>query len=111
MGAPRLLAQINPAATTATTLYTVSTGVDTEVTRLYVCNQAGGAGTFRVAVVRANETLGAKSYLYYDTAIAANATTILENITLGAGDFIVVYASSTSQSFNLFGAENSIPVS
>jgi hypothetical protein len=110
MGAPRLLAQLNPGATTATVLYTVSTGVDVEITRLYVCNQAAGAGTFRVAVVRANETLGAKSYLYYDAAIAANATTVLENITLGAGDIISVYASSANQSFNLFGSENAIPI-
>lgn len=108
MGAPRLLAQSSPSATTATTLYTAANNINVEVTRLYVCNRAGAGGTFRVAIVRVNESLANKGYLYYDAAIGANTTITLELITLGAGDSISVYASSGDQSFNLFGAENEV---
>ncbi len=103
----KILGQLNPAATTPTTLYTVSTGVETYVRRLFVCNQSG-AGTFRIAINQNGGALSAKAYLYYDTAIGANTTTIIEELRLGPNDSIQVYASSATMSFNAFGEE--IPI-
>ena len=43
----KVLGQSNPAATTATTLYTVGAGKSAVVSTITVCNQAASAATFR----------------------------------------------------------------
>ena len=101
-----VLGQVNPAATTLTTLYTVPASTQAVCSTLVVCNQGGGAGTFRVAVRPAGAVVAAKHYLAYDTAIAANAVvTFTIGITLEATDIVSVYASSTTMSFSLFGQQ------
>lgn len=102
----RVLGQLSPQATTQRTLYTVPTGARTQVATIYGCNQAGGSGTVRISVVTSSAgSVGAQSYLYYDKTVAANDTLIAENVTLGPGDSIGVYASSASFSFTAFGDE------
>ena len=46
----KVLGQSNPAATTATTLYTVPSATSTVISTITICNQAATAATFRVAV-------------------------------------------------------------
>jgi len=46
----KVLGQSNPAATTATTLYTVGAGKSAVVSTITVCNQAAATATFRIAV-------------------------------------------------------------
>jgi hypothetical protein len=46
----KVLGQSNPAATTATTLYTVPAATQAVISTLVVCNQASTAATFRLAV-------------------------------------------------------------
>lgn len=102
----KVLGQSNPSATTATTLYTVPAATQTVCSTLVICNQAGSAGTFRVAVRVGGAVLAASQYLFYDTAIAANSTvTVTIGLTLAATDVVTVYASSANQSFALFGSE------
>ena len=102
----KVLGQSNPAATTLTTLYTVPAVTQAAGSTLVVCNQAASAGSFRVAVRPAGAAIDPKHYLAYDTAIAANTTVVLDiGITLATTDVVSVYASSTSQSFSLFGTE------
>jgi hypothetical protein len=102
----KVLAQSNPSATTATTLYTVPSSTSTVVSTITVCNQAASAGTFRIAVRPAAETLAAKHYVAYDVAIAANDTTALTlGITLATTDVVTVYASAATMSFNAYGSE------
>lgn len=102
----KILGQVNPAATTATTAYTVPASTQSIVNSIAVCNQSASAGTFRIAVRPAGATLAAQHYIVYDTAISANDT-INPGITLslGAADVITVYASSTSLSFTVSGVE------
>ncbi len=101
----KVLGQVNPLATTLTTLYTVPAVTQTAGSSLTICNQTT-AGTFRVAVRPAGATIDPKHYIAYDTAIAANATIVLDlGITLATTDVVSVYASSASQSFGLFGTE------
>lgn len=101
-----VLGQLNPAATTLTTLYTVPALTQTVCSTLVVCNQAGAGGTFRIAVRPAGEAINAKHYLAYDTAIGANANANFTiGLTLEATDAVSVYASSTTMSFSLFGQE------
>ncbi len=104
--ATKVLGQANPGATSATTLYTVPADLSTVCSTLTVCNQAGTAGTYRVAVRPAGATLDPKHYIVYDTGLAANSTDLLTiGITLATTDVVTVYASSASFSFNLYGSE------
>ena len=102
----KVLAQVNPSATTATTLYTNPALTQTVVSSITVCNQAGTGGTYRIAIRPNGETLAAKHYIAFDRTIAANATeTHTIGVTLDADDIVTVYASSVSISFNAFGVQ------
>jgi glucose-6-phosphate dehydrogenase assembly protein OpcA len=102
----KVLAQSNPSATTATTLYTVPSSTSTVVSTITVCNQAASAGSFRIAVRPAGATLAALHYVAYDVAIAANDTTAITlGLTLATTDIVTVYASSATMSFNAYGSE------
>lgn len=102
----KVLAQSNPSATTATTLYTVPSATSTVVSTISICNQAASAGTYRVAVRPAGAALATQHYIAYDVAIAANDTTALTlGITLATTDVVTVYASSANMSFAVFGSE------
>lgn len=102
----KVLAQSNPSATTATTLYTVPASTSTVISTITVCDQAASAGTYRIAVRPAGATLAASQYVAYDIAIAANDTTALTlGITLATTDVVTVYASAATMSFSAFGSE------
>jgi hypothetical protein len=102
----KTLAQVNPSATTLTTLYTVPASTSTAVSSLVICNQAASAGSFRVSIQVAAAADNAKQYLYYDTVIPANDTFVATiGVTLATTDVVKIYASSTSLRFSLFGAE------
>jgi hypothetical protein len=102
----KVLGQVNPSATTATTLYTVPASTSTVLSTITVCNQAAAAATFRVAIRPAGATLAAIHYISYDSTVAANDTTALTiGVTLATTDVITVYASTATVSFNAFGSE------
>jgi glucose-6-phosphate dehydrogenase assembly protein OpcA len=102
----KVLAQSNPSATTATTLYTVPSSTSSVISTITVCNQAASAGSFRIAVRPAGASLAAQHYVAYDVAIAANDTTALTlGLTLATTDVVTIYASSATMSFNAYGSE------
>lgn len=102
----KVLGQSNPAATTATTLYTVPAATQSIVSTLTVTNQTATAGTYRIAVRVAGAALAAAQYLAFDVSLPGNATdTLTLGVTLGATDVITVYASAATFSFNAFGSE------
>jgi hypothetical protein len=102
----KVLGQSNPAATTATTLYTVPAGTQTIVSTVVVTNQAATAGTYRIAVRVAGAALATNQYIAYDVSLPANASdTLTLGLTLGAADVVTVYASSATFSFSAFGSE------
>jgi hypothetical protein len=102
----KVLGQSNPAATTATTLYTVPSATDTIASTLTVANLGAAAATFRLAVRPAGATLENKHYIAYDVTIAALDTlTLTLGITLDTTDVVTVYASTATMSFNLYGSE------
>tara|TARA_R110000868_G_scaffold41151_1_gene141012 strand:- start:19 stop:348 length:330 start_codon:yes stop_codon:yes gene_type:complete len=102
----KVLGQVNPGATTATTLYTVPSSTQTVVSTISVANQAASAATFRIAIRPAGETLDPKHYIAYDSTVAANDSTMITvGVTLATTDVITVYASTTTVSFNAFGSE------
>jgi hypothetical protein len=102
----KVLAQSNPSATTATTLYTVPSATSSVLSTITVCNQAASAASFRIAVRPAGATLAAVHYVAYDVALAANDTTALTlGLTLATTDVVTVYASSATLSFHAYGSE------
>lgn len=102
----KVLGQLNPSATTATTLYTAPAATQTIINSIAVCNQAGTSGSFRIAIRPSGATLAAQHYIAYDTAISANDTINLGlTISLSATDVVTVYASSANLSFLASGVE------
>ena len=102
----KVLGQVSPSATTATTLYTVPASTQAVVSTIAVSNQAASSATFRIAIRPAGETLAAKHYIAYDSTVAANDSTMITiGVTLATTDVITVYASSATVSFNAFGSE------
>jgi glucose-6-phosphate dehydrogenase assembly protein OpcA len=105
--AKKVLGQLNPSATTATTLYTVPSAKSAVVSSLTVCNQTATAATFRIAVRPAGATLAAVHYVAYDVTVGASDTTALTlGITLATTDVITVYASTSTLSFHAYGDES-----
>jgi hypothetical protein len=101
----KTLGQVEPAATTATTLYTVPASTATVCSTLSICNK-GVSTTVRVAVRPAGETLEDKHYLAYGATVSANDSLFLTlGITLAATDVVTVYAGTADVSFGLFGSE------
>lgn len=102
----KVLGQINPAASTATTLYTVPAGNSSVISTLTVCNQLGTAANFRVAIRPAGETLSNKHYLNFDTQVPGfDQLALTIGITLATTDVVTVFANTANVSFNLFGTE------
>jgi glucose-6-phosphate dehydrogenase assembly protein OpcA len=102
----KVLGQSNPAATTATTLYTVPSATQAVVSTVVVANLTATAATFRIAVRIAGATLANSQYVAYDITVgASDSTTITLGITLGATDVITIYASTANLTFSAFGSE------
>ena len=102
----KVLGQVTPAATTATTLYTVPGSTSTVVSTITVANTNATSATYRIAVRPAGATLATVHYNAYDVTVAANDTTALTlGITLAATDIITVYASATGVVFHAYGSE------
>jgi len=105
--AKKVLGQVNPSATTATTLYTVPSSKSAVISTLTICNQAASAATYRVAVRPAGATLAALHYVAYDVTVgAADITALTLGITLATTDVVTVYASTATLSFHAYGDES-----
>lgn len=102
----KVLGQVAPSATTATTAYTVPSTTQAVISTIVICNRAASAGTYRIAIRPDGATLATTHYVAYDIAIAANDSTALTlGITLGDTDVVTVYASSADMTFSVFGSE------
>jgi len=102
----KVLGQVNPSATTNTTLYTVPSATQAVVSTISVCNLAGTAATFRIAVRPAGAAIANEDYIVYGATVpASDATFFTLGLTLGATDVITVFASSADLAFNAFGSE------
>lgn len=102
----KVLGQSNPAATTATTLYTVPASTQTVVSTVVIANLAASAATFRIACRVNGATLANSQYVAYDITVGASDSTALTlGLTLGAADVITVYASTANLTFTAFGSE------
>jgi glucose-6-phosphate dehydrogenase assembly protein OpcA len=102
----KVLGQSNPAATTATTLYTVPSATQAVVSTIVIANLTASAATFRIAVRVGGATLANSQYVAYDITVGASDSTALTlGITLNAADVITVYGSTANLTFTAFGSE------
>lgn len=102
----KVLGQVAPSATTATTAYTCPSATQTVISTIVVANRAATSATYRIAIRPNGATLANEHYIAYDVSIAANDSTALTlGITIDASDVVTVYASSANLSFNLYGSE------
>ena len=102
----KVLGQLDPSATTVTTLYTVPDKTQPTVSYIVAANRTGSAITFRLSVHVAGAGADDKQYLYYDKSVGANdSLAIVLGITLNQTDVLKVYTSAVDMSFNAFGCE------
>ena len=102
----KVLGQAAPDATTNADVYTVPAATEAIVSTIVICNRAGTAGTFRIAVRPDGATIANEHYIAYDVAIGSNdATNLTLGVTMNAGDILTAYCSSASMSVNVFGSE------
>jgi hypothetical protein len=104
MPAYKVLAQLAPAATTASTLYTATN--QTIISTLNVSNFGGVQDTIRIAVRPAGATLANQHYIAFDVPLAAGAVFSLQGgITLGNTDVVTVRSTSGGSAFSAFGSD------
>lgn len=103
----KVLGQINPNATTATTLYTCPANTSGAiVSSLTIANVSNVAVTYRLSIRPAGATQTNAMYLAYDASLPANDTTILTSgLTLAATDVVTCYASTGNVAFGAYGVE------
>lgn len=102
----KVLGQSSPSATTNTDIYTVPSAKEAVISTIVICNRAGSAASYRIAVRPNGATIANSHYIAYDITIGANDSTALTmGITVDASDVITVYSSNTNLTFSLFGSE------
>ena len=102
----KVLGQVNPSATTATTAYTVPSATETVISTIAVANLGSAPASYRIAVRPDGATLENKHYIVYDSSIAPQSTdTLTLGLTINAADVVTVFASTATMAFNLFGSE------
>lgn len=102
----KVLGQSAPAATTATTLYTVPAATSAVISSIVIANRVTSTATYRIAIRPAGAALANQHYIAYDVTVgAADSTTLTLGITLATTDVITIYASTANLSFNVFGSE------
>lgn len=102
----KVLGQVNPSASTATTAYTVPSATQTVISTITVTNIGPAPATYRIAIRPDGATLANQHYIVYDSSVAPQSTdTLTLGITLDATDIVTVLASTATMAFNLFGSE------
>lgn len=102
----KVLGQLNPAAATLTTLYTVPASTSAVISSITVCNRSATATSFRISVAVAGAADNNIQYLFFDTPIAGNDVYVATiGGTLATTDVVRAFATLATLSFNLFGTE------
>jgi hypothetical protein len=99
-------AQLEPAAQTLSTLYTVPANTQAVISNIHACNLGSTSASIRVAVRPDGASIADQHYLFFGLMITANDTVEFgHGITMDAADVLSVWSSSGSVSFNLSYAE------
>lgn len=106
------LASVLPGTTADTLLFTAT--MDTEVTRIFVCNVSGGAAAADLYHVQAGATLSLADAIFFNKSVAAGDTLQVfadatnSGIQLKAGDELWCAGPANALAFNVYGVTASI---
>ena len=99
-------AQLEPAAQTLSTLYTVPADTQAVVSNIHACNLGSTSASIRVAVRPNGASIADQHYLFFGLTVVANDTIEFgHGITMDAADVMSVLSSTGSVAFNLSYAE------
>jgi hypothetical protein len=102
----KVLGQLEPTATTASTLYTVPSAKSAIISTINVANTLTSPDTIRIAVRPAGATLEDKHYIAYGVVVPAGSVfTMTIGITLATTDVVTIYSTTGGSAFNAFGSE------
>ena len=102
----KVLGQVNPAITTATTAYTVPSSTEAVISTITAANIGPTPATYRISVRPDGAVQENKHYIVFDTSVGPQTTdTLTIGMTLNAADVVTVFASTATMAFNLFGSE------
>lgn len=102
----KVLAQINPSATTASDAYTVPASTESIISTIVIANVGTVDASYRLSIRPDGAGQEDKHYIAYDTPVRAEDSVALTlGVTMDAADVLTVFASNASLSFNVFGAE------
>ena len=102
----KILGQSNPTANTLTDVYTVPSANQAVISTITVCNQSIVNAAYSIAVSPGGQSDNVKHYIVRGgTVPAADALAFSLGLSLGAGDVVRANTTSSSLSFNVFGAE------
>jgi hypothetical protein len=102
----KVLGQLNPAANTLTTIYTVPSATESVLSTVTICNLNNVNANVRLAVSPGNAAIDNKHYVVYDNLLRNNDTlTLTLGITLATTDTIRGYGNLANIAFNVFGSE------
>jgi hypothetical protein len=103
----KVLAQANPEATAATTIYAVPGATTAVISSVVIANRSASQQTFRLYIRVAGAGLDDKQYLAYDMALPANDSIFMQlGLTLAAADLLCAYVSAKQVAISVFGVEN-----
>jgi hypothetical protein len=102
----KVLGQENPAANTATTIYTVPSGNSTVISSMAICNQGATNALVNFNVCVANAAIAANNQILNNVTIVTNDTVFLTlGITMAATDTLRANISTANVSISVFGSE------
>jgi hypothetical protein len=102
----KVLGQSAPAATTATTLYTVPSATEAVVSSIIIANRDSTSATFDIAIRPNGATLANEHYIAKNITVGASDSTVLTiGVTLDAADVITVNASTANLTFSAYGSQ------
>ena len=101
-----VLGQLDSAATTIETVYTVPASTSAVVSTITACNTTASAVTIRVYIVKSGGSATVANALYYDLTLPSGDTFASTcGVTLATGDLIRAYASAAHICFQAFGTQ------
>lgn len=104
------LGQLRPANTTAASLYTLPANTRTKVESIIICNQSGGAVTFRLFHDVDGTTYDATTALLYDIVLDSDTTVSFDPANLWlentSGNIAVRTSSNSAITFTMYGQEH-----
>ena len=99
-----VLGQLQPSASTLSSLYVVPSNLTVAISQLQVCNLTSNSDTWSVSIAPLGAVDDPSQYLYYSLIIDANDSFMAWfNFTLNGTDVIRCQSASGNISFSVFG--------